>query len=129
MNIYPEVVANIQMSSLTGFLSIIMLVAIFLMLSISIINSCMSIMYILPEAMWTFMGAHGSQTTQTGRNMEDSVKPAFEAPAAVSVMNKSGEGLRRNAQENRSMRKQAQRSDTTGGAGKSTPTQSNITGG
>ena len=48
---------------------------------------------------------------------ENNCKRAFEAPAAVSVMNRSGEGLRRNAQENRSMRKQAQRSGDAGGAG------------
>ena len=30
-------------------------------------------MYILPEAVWSFMGAHSSQTTQAGRNLEQSV--------------------------------------------------------
>ena len=86
MNIYPEVIANVQMNSLTGFLSIIMLIAIFLMLSISIINSCMSIMYILPEAMWSFMGAHSSQTTQTGRNMEQSVANIGSTTAIASIV-------------------------------------------
>ena len=92
MSIYPMVVANIQMSSLTGFLSIIMLVAIFLMLSISIINSCMSIMYILPEAMWTFMGAHSSQTTQTGRNMEQSVAGVAKTSSIAAVAGPKGSG-------------------------------------
>ena len=90
MNIYPMVVANIQMSSLTGFFSIIMLVAIFLMLSISIINSCMSIMYILPEAMWTFMGAHSSQTTQLGKGMEQSVAGVAKTTSITAIAGSKG---------------------------------------
>ena len=67
MNEYPVMIANMQMNSFTGLLSIFVLLVFFMFLSISIINSCMSVMYIIPEALWHFMGASTSQTTQIGR--------------------------------------------------------------
>ena len=113
MNIYPEVIANIQMNSLTGFLSIIMLVAIFLMLSISIINSCMSIMYILPEAVWSFMGAHSSQTTQAGRNLEQSVANVGTTTAIASIVSSRKE---RAEKEKERQKKRTGRSASGGGS-------------
>ncbi len=49
MQIYPIVVANAQMNSMTGFFSVLGYTAIFLTLGVGLVNSCMSIMYILPE--------------------------------------------------------------------------------
>ncbi|MHB0992557.1 MAG: DotA/TraY family protein [Burkholderiales bacterium] len=68
MNEYPVMIANIQMNSVTGLISIFILIVFFMFLSISVINSCMSVMYIIPEALWRFMGADTSQTTQIGRD-------------------------------------------------------------
>ena len=120
MNIYPMVVANIQMSSLTGFLSIIMLIAIFLMLSISIISSCMSIMYILPEAMWSFMGAHSSQTTQLGRGMEQSVANIGSVTSIASIVSSRKE---RAEKEKEKARKRTGRSGSESGSGSVTGTK------
>ena len=120
MNIYPMVVANIQMSSLTGFLSIIMLIAIFLMLSISIINSCMSIMYILPEAMWTFMGAHSSQTTQLGRGLEQSVANIGSTTAIASIVSSRKE---RAEKEKERAKRLTGRSESESGSGSVTGTK------
>ena len=68
MQAYPVMIANVQMNSFTGFFSIILYLIFFGVLSVSVINSCMSVMYIIPEAIWHFMGANVSQTTQVGRD-------------------------------------------------------------
>ena len=70
MQIYPIVIANAQMNSMTGFFSVLGYTAIFLTLGVGLVNSCMSIMYILPESLWTFMGASGSQPMQIGRDTQ-----------------------------------------------------------
>jgi hypothetical protein len=76
MQIYPIVIANAQMNSMTGFFSILgytaifQYTAIFLTLGVGLVNSCMSIMYILPESLWAFMGASGSQPMQIGRDTQ-----------------------------------------------------------
>jgi conjugal transfer/type IV secretion protein DotA/TraY len=70
MQIYPIVIANAQMNSMTGFFSVLGYTAIFLTLGVGLVNSCMSIMYILPESLWAFMGASGSQPMQIGRDTQ-----------------------------------------------------------
>ncbi len=70
MQIYPIVIANAQMNSMTGFFSVLGYTAIFLTLGVGLVNSCMSIMYILPESLWAFMGASASQSMQIGRDTQ-----------------------------------------------------------
>ena len=52
----------------------------------------MSIMYILPEAMWTFMGAHSSQTTQLGKGMEQSVAGVAKGTSITAIAGSKGSG-------------------------------------
>ncbi len=85
MNEYPVMIANVQMDSVTGLLSIFILIVFFMLLSISVINSCMSVMYIIPEASWSFMGAHTSQTTQIGRDTDKASGRIAENLAGASA--------------------------------------------
>ncbi len=84
MNMYPMVIANAQANSFTGFISILGYCALFMVLIMSLVNSCMSITYILPEALWQFMGAHSSQTTQVGRDTAGSSQNAALGGAAIA---------------------------------------------
>jgi hypothetical protein len=68
MSVFPMVLANVQMNSLTGFISILGYTAIFMVICVGLVNSAMSITYILPEAIWRFMGADSSGTVQVGRD-------------------------------------------------------------
>jgi conjugal transfer/type IV secretion protein DotA/TraY len=116
MQIYPIVVANAQMNSMTGFFSVLGYTAIFLTLGVGLVNSCMSIMYILPESLWAFMGASGSQPMQIGRNTQDAANTATAISTGVTMGGK-----------NLSMRSAALAEDggkkTGGGKGGLTPMQ------
>lgn len=68
MQIYPMVIANVQMDSMTGLFSILGFMAIFMVMMVGLVNSCMSVMYLLPDAIFQFIGAHNSATAQVGRN-------------------------------------------------------------
>jgi hypothetical protein len=73
MMLYPVAVANVQMDSMTGFFSIIGFTAIFFVIMAGLITSCFSVTYILPDAIFAFIGAHNSATAQVGRDTERSV--------------------------------------------------------
>ena len=95
MEMFPLVVANAQMNSMTGFFSILGYTAIFMVLSIGIVNSCFSIMYILPEALWTFMGATGSNPAtqmqgQIGRDTQSTSNIMGTTGGAVKIFGSSG---------------------------------------
>jgi conjugal transfer/type IV secretion protein DotA/TraY len=89
MYIYPVVIANAQMNSLTGFLAILGYTAIFLTLGVGLINSCMSIMHILPEAVWTFMGAHKSDPMSIGHNTQSSADTITAVSSGVNMARKN----------------------------------------
>jgi UPF0716 family protein affecting phage T7 exclusion len=70
MMLYPVAVANVQMDSTTGFFSIIGFTALFFFVMAGLITSCFSVTYILPDAIFAFIGAHNSATAQVGRDTE-----------------------------------------------------------
>ncbi len=76
MAIYPLVVANVQMDSMTGLFSIFGFIAIFYVIMVGLINTCFSVTYLLPDAIFAFIGAHSSATSQAGRNEHQSVRDA-----------------------------------------------------
>lgn len=90
MQIYPMVIANVQMNSITGLISIFGFVFVFLILSVGLVNSSMSIMHILPEAIWTFMGAQTSGTVQVGRDTADQGANRAREGATAVVLGRSG---------------------------------------
>lgn len=84
MAIYPLAVANAQMDSMTGFFSLIGYSALFMVLVGGLINSCMSVMYILPDAIFRFIGAQSSATGQMGRDMGEKATAAALGGAGVA---------------------------------------------
>jgi hypothetical protein len=83
------------MNSMTGFFSILGYTAIFMVLSIGLVNSCFSIMYILPESLWTFMGANGSNPAtqmqgQIGRDTQSTSNVMGTTGGAVKMFGSSG---------------------------------------
>lgn len=85
MKAFPTAIANVQMTSMTGFFSILGFIIIFFVFAIGIVNSAMSITYILPDAIWAFMGASSSATAQIGRNMSDETRRAAGGMAAPNM--------------------------------------------
>jgi conjugal transfer/type IV secretion protein DotA/TraY len=84
MNIYPTVIANVQMDSITGFFSIIGFTSLFFFIMTGLITSCFSVTYLLPDAIFAFIGAHNSATAQVGRDTNDKVAGA-SAVGALAV--------------------------------------------
>lgn len=66
-------IENVQSDSVTGIVSIIGFTVIFFTISIGLITSAASVMYILPDAIFSFMGASSSATSQAGRDVERGV--------------------------------------------------------
>lgn len=104
MAVYPVVIANIQMDSMTGFFSILGFVAIFYVIMVGLVNSCFSVMYLLPDAIFAFIGAHNSAASQTGRHEADNVKNAVGGGVAISRqgqarLDKVGAANRRKAKD------------------------------
>jgi conjugal transfer/type IV secretion protein DotA/TraY len=91
MSVFPMVLANVQMNSLTGFVSILGYTAIFMVICVGLVNSAMSITYILPEAIWRFMGADSSGTVQVGR---DTATTAAHSTVAGIATIMGGRGAR-----------------------------------
>lgn len=89
MNIFPMVLANAQMDSVTGFFSILGFVAIFMVMMVGLVNTCMSVMYLLPDAIFAFIGAHSSATSQAGRHEAEHVNSAVGGGTAVSRQGQS----------------------------------------
>lgn len=84
MNIYPIAIANAQMKSITGLFSILGLSAIFMVMMVGLVNTCMSVMYLLPDAIFAFIGAYNSAAAQTGRHESQNAERAALGGAAVS---------------------------------------------
>lgn len=97
MNIFPMVLANAQMDSVTGFFSILGFVAIFMVMMVGLVNTCMSVMYLLPDAIFAFIGARNSATAEVGRNEANHVIGA--AAGAKSIIDSAAPGTRRMAQK------------------------------
>lgn len=107
MKIYPTVVANAQMDSMTGLLSILGYSALFVVLTFMLINSAMSVTYLLPDAIFQFIGAHASATAQIGRDTAGAAERSAVAAAATV-----GQGLQMTGQHTVSDRT-GKASDTT----------------
>lgn len=97
MNIFPMVMATAQMDSVTGFFSILGFVAIFMVMMTGLVNTCMSVMYLLPDAIFAFIGARNSATAEVGRNEANHVIAA--GATSKSIVNSATPGMRRMAQE------------------------------
>ena len=81
--IYPTVIANAQMNSWSGVLSIIGYISFFFVMAIGLVNSSFSIIYILPDAIFTFMGVQQSNT-EFGRSMGDSARAGVMTGVGVT---------------------------------------------
>ena len=101
MQIYPTVIANVQMDSMTGFFSILGFIAIFMVLMVGLINTSMTVTYLLPDAIFAFIGAHNSATADVGRNEASKMEQAGLGGAAISrqgnpmALDKQGASSRR----------------------------------
>lgn len=83
MAIFPMVLADVQIDSMTGLFSILGFSAIFLVMMTGLINSSMSVTYLLPDAIFAFIGAHSSATAQVGRNEVDNMKASVGGSTAI----------------------------------------------
>lgn len=83
MQIFPLVVANVQMDSMTGLFSIMGFVAIFMVMMVGLVNSCMTVMYLLPDAIFQFIGARDSATAQVGRDQTRTIENSSLGGAAI----------------------------------------------
>lgn len=84
MQIYPTVIANAQIDSVTGFFSILGYIAIFMIIMVGLVNSCMTVTYLLPDAIFAFIGAHSSATSQVGRDEARNMKDGALSGAGIS---------------------------------------------
>lgn len=89
LQIYPVVVANVQMDSVTGFLSIIGFTAVFFVIMTGIVNSCMTVMYLIPDAIFAFIGSHSSAMAQVGRDEAHKLLNETAAGTAISRQGQS----------------------------------------
>lgn len=83
-NIFADVIKNAQIDSMTGLFKIFGFVAIFFVMMISLTNACMSVTYLLPDAIFQFIGAHNSATAQVGRHENENITRAAMTGTAVS---------------------------------------------
>jgi conjugal transfer/type IV secretion protein DotA/TraY len=102
MQIYPTVMANAQMDSVTGLFSILGFTALFFVIMAGLVNTCMTVMYLLPDAIFSFIGAHNSATASVGRDEARNMKDGMLAGAAVSrqgnaSLDRNGAAMRRGA--------------------------------
>ena len=84
MQIYPTVMANAQMDSVTGLFSIMGFSALFFVIMSGLVNTCMTVMYLLPDAIFSFIGAHNSATAGVGRDEAKKMEGGSLAGAAIS---------------------------------------------
>jgi hypothetical protein len=77
------VVANAQLDSVTELFSIIGYIALFFVIMVGLINTCMTVMYLLPDAIFAFIGAHTSATASVGRDEARNMKDGALAGAAI----------------------------------------------
>ena len=84
MQLYPTALADAQGDSMTGFFSILGFTALFFVLCAGLINSCMSVTYLLPDAIFQFIGAHVSATAQIGRDGATAMTGSAMAGAGVT---------------------------------------------
>lgn len=84
MGIYPTVMANAQMDSMTGLFSIFGFTSLFFVIMVGLINTCMTVMYLLPDAIFAFIGAHASATAQVGRHEAEKMEKASYGGIAVT---------------------------------------------
>lgn len=87
-------IENVQSDSVTGIVSIIGFTVIFFTISIGLITSAASVMYILPDAIFSFMGASSSATSQAGRDVERGVDNSSKAGIGAAVTRKQHVSLR-----------------------------------
>jgi hypothetical protein len=78
------------MDSMTGFFSILGFIAIFFAIMAGLVNTCMTVMYILPDAIFSFMGARNSATADIGRNEAGNMKGIVAANTGVLETAKPG---------------------------------------
>jgi hypothetical protein len=83
MSVYPAVIAGVQMDSMTGFFSIIGFTALFFFIMAGLVTTCFSVTYLLPDAIFAFIGAHNSATAQVGRDLNENAKLATAAGAVA----------------------------------------------
>ncbi len=102
MAIYPISVANAQIDSITGFFSILGFIALFMIIMAGLINSCMSVTYLLPDAIFAFIGAHSSAMSGIGRDMGEKTTLAAGGAGLMTRQISFGRNkgdVTRNAQE------------------------------
>jgi hypothetical protein len=95
-NIYSLVLKDIQIDSMTGLFSVFGFIAIFLVIIVGLTNSAMSVTYLLPDAIFAFIGAHSSATAQVGRNEASNLRSG--AAGGFGVSNQMGQAPSRYAQ-------------------------------
>jgi hypothetical protein len=95
MDIYPTVIQDAQSDSMTGFFSILGFTALFFVLSAFLVNSSMSVTYLLPDAIFQFIGAHSSATAGIGRDGTTAMGASAMAGAGIA---KDGLKVTRQAQ-------------------------------
>lgn len=105
MQIFPMVLADVQSNSMTGFFSILGFTALFFIMMAGLINSCMSVTYLLPDAIFAFIGAHSSATASVGRDSAQSMAGAALGGAHAVGKIKTG-GLRRHAQPHKNEKRE-----------------------
>lgn len=113
MGIFPTVLANVEMDSMTGFFSILGYIAIFMVLMVILTNSAMSVTYLLPDAIFQFIGAHNSATAQVGRDTASHAERGALGGAAIS--NRGTQSMSRMAQELNPKRRPGSGGATGGG--------------
>lgn len=83
-NIYSWVIRDVQIDSMIGLFSVYGFIAIFLLIIAGLTNSSMSVTYLLPDAIFQFIGAHSSATAQVGRDGAQAMTGSVLAGAGVS---------------------------------------------
>jgi conjugal transfer/type IV secretion protein DotA/TraY len=84
MVIYPTVVANVQIDSMTGLFSTIGFIALFFVIMVGLVTTCFSVTYLLPDAIFAFIGAQSSATSQTGRHETQNAEKSGLTGAGIS---------------------------------------------
>jgi conjugal transfer/type IV secretion protein DotA/TraY len=108
LDVYPLVIADAQGDSMTGFFGVLGLTAIFFLLAAGLVNSCMSVMCLLPDAIFQFVGAHSSATAQIGRDTATAM--AGGVLAGGGITRKAMEMPRRGSDERRDRKPTAENS-------------------
>lgn len=120
-NIYSWLIRDVQIDSMIGLFSVFGFIAIFLVIIAGLTNSSMTVTYLLPDAIFQFIGAHSSATAQVGRHEDSNLRSG--TAGGFGVANQMGQGPGRYAQM---LGRQGERGNGGGDPGSVRPSNANF---